>query len=115
VAGTPKMIDKDTFFKGVEATVKTPFRVVPFFQLFTFQQNQIDRRKFEAHSVHLKIEAVFFGHTVTRFGKDFPIRFDFLDTIGGGNLSLQVHPTTQFIRKTKSTEGSSKRTPFTSK
>jgi hypothetical protein len=33
-------------------------------QLFTFQQNQIDRRKFEAHSVHLKIEAVFFGHTV---------------------------------------------------
>lgn len=34
-----------------------------------------------------------------RFGKDFPIRFDFLDTIGGGNLSLQVHPTTQFIRE----------------
>ena len=33
-------------------------------QLFTFQQNQIDRRKFEAHSVHLKIKAVFFGHTV---------------------------------------------------
>ncbi|MCQ2185193.1 MAG: class I mannose-6-phosphate isomerase [Bacteroidales bacterium] len=32
-----------------------------------------------------------------RFGKDFPIRFDFLDTIGGGNLSLQVHPTTQFV------------------
>ncbi len=34
-----------------------------------------------------------------RFGKDFPIRFDFLDTMGGGNLSLQVHPTTQFIRE----------------
>ena len=34
-----------------------------------------------------------------RFGKDFPIRFDFLDTVGGGNLSLQVHPTTQFIRE----------------
>lgn len=33
-----------------------------------------------------------------RFGQDFPIRFDFLDTMGGGHLSLQVHPTTQYIR-----------------
>ncbi|MDR1980498.1 MAG: class I mannose-6-phosphate isomerase [Tannerellaceae bacterium] len=35
-----------------------------------------------------------------RFGQDFPIRFDFLDTMGGGNLSLQVHPVTQYIRDT---------------
>jgi mannose-6-phosphate isomerase class I len=35
-----------------------------------------------------------------RFGQDFPIRFDFLDTMQGGNLSLQVHPTTQYIRDT---------------
>lgn len=35
-----------------------------------------------------------------RFGQDFPIRFDFLDTMEGGNLSLQVHPTTQYIRDT---------------
>lgn len=35
-----------------------------------------------------------------RFGQDFPIRFDFLDTMGGGHLSLQVHPNTQYIRDT---------------
>lgn len=40
------------------------------------------------------------GPVESRFGQEFPIRFDFLDTIGGGNLSLQVHPTTQYIKDT---------------
>ncbi|HEX7000371.1 MAG TPA: class I mannose-6-phosphate isomerase [Trueperaceae bacterium] len=39
------------------------------------------------------------GEHETRFGTDFPIRFDYLDTMGGGNLSLQVHPAPAYIRE----------------
>lgn len=71
----------------------------------------------EENSLYLKVEGELFemasnnlvfyqtrnllgGPVESRFGQDFPIRFDFLDTMGGGNLSLQVHPTTQYIRDT---------------
>lgn len=121
----PKLIDRNTFIKGVEKTAKKPFRVVPFFDpapwggqwmkevcdldrsvdnfgwcfdcvpeenslLFT-----IDDMNFEMPSVNLiysKSREVLGESVEARFGQDFPIRFDLLDTMQGGNLSLQVHP-----------------------
>ena len=131
-AGDPKLISRDTFFRGIDKTAHKPFRVVPFFDPAPWggqwmkEVCDLDRSVSnygwcfdcvpEENSLLLEVEGVRFelpandlvllrsrellGEPVeARFGKDFPIRFDFLDTIGGGNLSLQVHPTAHFIRE----------------
>lgn len=75
------------------------FDCVPEENSLLFQFNDT---LFETPAINLVFAAAkpLLGEAVqARFGDEFPIRFDFLDTMGGGNLSLQVHPTTEYIQQ----------------
>ncbi|UOR06844.1 class I mannose-6-phosphate isomerase [Hymenobacter aerilatus] len=126
---TPKLIREEDLRAGLAATVRRPFRVVPFFDPGVWggqwlrevcdlpdgppnyawgfdcvpEENSLLLGFGEARVEIPSIDLVFahprelLGEAVHgRFGTEFPIRFDFLDTMGGGNLSLQVHPLTEY-------------------
>ncbi|PIS27492.1 MAG: hypothetical protein COT43_10235 [Candidatus Marinimicrobia bacterium CG08_land_8_20_14_0_20_45_22] len=44
-------------------------------------------------------EKVLGPQAARQFGAEWPIRLDYLDTIDGGNLSIQVHPRPNYIRR----------------
>jgi mannose-6-phosphate isomerase class I len=48
----------------------------------------------------LRSEFVLGASVAERFGVSFPIRFDYLDTLEGGHLSLQCHPRAGYARET---------------
>jgi mannose-6-phosphate isomerase class I len=129
--GTSKVVAGAAVRAGLDAVVRRPFRVVPFFDPApwggTWMEEVCDLPPaddrygwcfdcvpeensvllgFGEHTLELPALDVvmnrpseLLGERVrARFGDEFPIRFDFLDTMGGGNLSLQVHPLTERIR-----------------
>ena len=48
---------------------------------------------------HLEYKRIMGSVPKRKFGGEFPIRYDYLDTMKGGDLSIQVHPTTPYIRR----------------
>ncbi len=60
-----------------------------------------------AHELECSFDYLLWSHTdevmgptmAARYGSYFPLRFDYLDTVGGGNLSLQVHSSPDFMRE----------------
>ncbi len=129
----PGMITGDAFRGALAAAVRSPLRVVPFFDPGVWGGHWMqDKLGLDPESANyawcfdcvpeensllltdgagvVEIPAMdlvlteprgLLGEkTFARFGAEFPIRFDFLDTVGGGNLSLQVHPLTDYITDT---------------
>jgi mannose-6-phosphate isomerase class I len=128
----PKLLTGAALRAGLAATVRRPFRVVPFFDpgpwggqwmrevcdlpagpanyAWCFdcvpEENSL-RLGYGAAQVEIpSLDLVLLhprellGEAVhARFGTEFPIRFDLLDTMGGGNLSLQVHPLTEYAQE----------------
>lgn len=71
-----------------------------------FQENEVNltfgntKVNVSGYTLSLKAPKELIGEKgFARFGAEYPIRYDFLDTMDGGNLSLQVHPNQQYMQE----------------
>jgi mannose-6-phosphate isomerase class I len=126
------MVDRQAFQAGLDACLRTPFRLNPFFDPGVWggkwmeevcelppseknyawcfdgvpEENSLTLNyggaRLTMPSINLVLArpiSLLGERNYSRFGAEFPIRFDFLDTMSGGNLSLQVHPSTDYIQQ----------------
>jgi mannose-6-phosphate isomerase class I len=73
------------------------FEVVAPENSMTFAFGEVDLRVPLNLFMHFQARRILGHENHRRFGDFFPIRFDFLDTMEGTNLSLQVHPPDAYI------------------
>jgi len=73
------------------------FEVVAPENSMTFAFGDVDLRVPFNLFMHFQAARILGHENHRRFGDFFPIRFDFLDTMEGTNLSLQVHPPDTYI------------------
>jgi mannose-6-phosphate isomerase class I len=126
--GSPRWLDGDALRRTLAALARRPFRTLPTFLPGPWGGQWLRRElgietdapnlawSYELISPEASVlldglevgfellmaaagEALVGGDVFARFGSSFPIRFDYLDTLEGGHLSIQCHPSVAYMRE----------------